>query len=597
MRYRRLVAVVGALALGLTACGGGKTPSQEAAQQDKQQQNESPATPQGAGFQVVQDANAKGPAKDLAGAQKGGTATILTVQAPETFDPTRSYYIDTGSVLRLTARTLTALELRPDGKYYLIPDLATDLGRHNADYTEWTFHLKDGLKYEDGSAVTAQDLAYSVKRSFATEELPGGPVYQQSYFLDGGKYKGPFKTKAQGGGLDYPGVSTPDDKTVVMKMAKPFPDLPYYTTFPVFTPIPQAKDTRDAYGNHPLATGPYKFDSYQKGKRLVLVKNDQWDPKTDAARHQYVDKYDFKYGQNPIKLQEQLIADNGPDQTAITYDSVDSSLLPKIQGKEPEKRMMTGDGTCTSFIFMDTRRIPLEVRRALITAWPYDSLHKSGGDNPFTYTPATTILPKVTPGFVNYDLFGNGSKGDGNPTKAKKMLEKAGKLGFDIVWAYSNDNDISAQVSAVRSQKLKAAGFRTTAIPMPRDQVRAELENSRSKINIRPSGWCLDWPSGSTVFPAIFDGRLIALNPASAPVKSFLNAKDINAEIDRISALPLKEQQAEWPKLDKMMMQKYAPVIPVSYSKTNFLYGSKLGGVVLDPFSGGPDFTKLFVKQ
>src|SRR5262245_36411515 len=97
MRYRRLVAVAGALALGLTACGGGASPSERAAQQEKQKEKTAPAAPKGAGFQVVQDAAAKGPAKDLAGAQKGGTVTILTAAAPETFDPTRSYYIDTGS--------------------------------------------------------------------------------------------------------------------------------------------------------------------------------------------------------------------------------------------------------------------------------------------------------------------------------------------------------------------------------------------------------------------------------------------------------------------------------------------------------------------
>ncbi|GAA5002016.1 ABC transporter substrate-binding protein [Actinopolymorpha pittospori] len=594
MHWRRLVAAAGVLALGAAACGGGASPSERAQEQKK----ESPsAAPTGGGFQVVQDAAAVGPAKDIAGSQKGGTVTVLTVNAPETFDPTRAYYIDTLAVLRLTARTLTALELREDGKYYLIPDLATDLGTPNDDFTEWTFKLKDGIKYEDGSPVTAQDLAYSVKRSFATEELTGGPTYQQSYFVDGTTYKGPFKPAAQNGGLDYAGVETPDDKTLVLKMAKPFPDLPYYTTFPVFTPIPQAKDTQGNYGNHPLATGPYKFETYQKGKRLVLTKNEQWDPATDAGRHQYVDKYDFKFSQNPIKLQEQLINDNGPDQTAITYDSVDSSLLPKIQGKEPEERMLTGDGTCTNFIYLDTRKMPLEVRKALAVAWPYDSLHKAAGDNPFTYKAATTILPKVTPGFVNYDVFGNGAKGDGDPAEAKKMLEAAGKLGFEVVWVYANDDDIAAQVSAVREQKLKAAGFKTKAIPMPRDQVRAELGNPKSQINIRANGWCLDWPSATTVFPAIFDGRLIALNPNAAPNKSFLNEEDVNTEIDRISALPLDQQPAEWAKLDKTMTEKYLPVIPVSYSTANFLFGSKVGGVVLDAFAGGPDFTKLFVKQ
>jgi len=596
MRWRRLAAVAGVVALGVAACGGGATPSERAKEQQEQKAASASPSP-GGGYEVLLDPDAKGPAKEVPGAQRGGTITTLTSAAPETFDPTRAYYIDVLAVLRLTARTLTAMELREDGKYYLVPDLATDLGQHNEDFTEWRFTLKDGIKFEDGTPVTSKDIAYAVKRSFATEELPSGPTYQQTYFLDGDKYKGPFKSPEQGGGPDYAGVETPDDKTIVLKMAKPFPDLPFYTTFPVFTPIPEDKDTKENYGNHPLATGPYKFESYQKGKQLVLTRNEHWDPNTDPARHQYVDKFVFKFGQDPIKLQEQLIADKGPDQYAITYDGVDASLLPKIQNKEPEERMLTGPGTCTFFVYLDTRRIPLEVRRALAVAWPFDALHKAAGDSPFTYEPATTILPKVTPGWQNFDVIGNGAKGDGDPEKARKMLEESGHLGFEIVWSYANDDEIAAQVSAVREEKLQAAGFKTRAIPMPRDQRRADMDNPNSETNIRILGWCLDWPSATTVFPAIFDGRLIELNPNSAPNKSFLNEPEVNSEIDRIGSLPIEEQPAEWAKLDKMLMEKYLPVIPTHYGKTNFLHGSKVGGVVLDVYGGGPDYTKLYAKQ
>jgi peptide/nickel transport system substrate-binding protein len=592
MRWRKLVAAAGVLALGVAACGGGgETPSERAQEENKQ------ATQSGSGYEVVQDASAKGPAAEIEGAQKGGTITTLTAQAPETFDPTRAYFIDVLAVLRTTNRTLTAMTLGDDGKYYLVPDIATDLGKHNEDFTEWTFTLKDGIKYEDGTEVTSADIAYAVKRSFATEELPSGPTYQQTYFVDGDTYKGPYKSAADGGGDEYAGVETPDDKTVILKMRKPFPDLPFYLTFPIYSPIPEAKDTKENYGNHPMATGPYKFESYQKGKRLVLTKNEQWDPATDPARHQYVDRYDFKFGQDPIKLQEQLIADNGPDQMAITYDGVDASLLPKIQNKEPEERMLTGDGTCTFFAYLDTREMPLEVRKALAVAWPHDALHKAAGDSPFTYEPATTILPKVTPGWKDFDAIGTGAKGDGDPVKAKKMLEEAGELGFEVVWSFANDDEIAQQVSAVREEKLKAAGFKVRAIGMPTDQRRADTDNPKSEVNVRVQGWCIDWPSGSTVFPAIFDGRLIALNPGSAPNKSFLNEKEVNDEIDRISALPFEDQTSEWTKLDKLVMEKYVPVIPDYYGKTNFMHGSKVGGVVLDVYGGGPDYTKLFVKQ
>lgn len=596
MRLRSAAAVAAVLTLGIAAaCGGGNTPSDR-----NNQGSQSTATSKPVGkFDVILNESAKGPAPEVEGAQQGGTVTVLTAAAPETFDPTRSYYIDTLSVGRLIHRTLTALYLNKDGKYELVPDLGTDLGKANADFTEFTFKIKPSQKFEDGSPITSKDFAYAIKRSFATEELAGGPTYQQIYFLDGDKYKGPFKPASAGGGPDYAGVETPDDETLIVKMAKPFPDLPYYFTFPLFSPIPEAKDTKENYGNKPVSTGPYKVKSYQKGKSLILDKNPNWDASSDPARHQYADQFDFKFSQEPLKLQEQLIADNGIDKTSITYDNVDSSLLPKIQGKpDVEPRLITGDGTCTTYVYLDTTKITdVEVRKAIGVAYPYDNIHKAAGDSPLTFSPGTTTYSQVVPGWANFDVTGTGAKGNGDPERAKAMLEKAGKLGFELSWPYSQDNPIAVNVSLARQKGLEAAGFKVKAIPMPREQVRAALDDPKAAINMRPSGWCPDWPSAATIFPAIFDGRLIALNPTSLPNKSLLNEKEVNDEIDRISALPIDQAPAEWAKLDKLMMEKYYPVVAVDYAKNAFLTGSGVGGVVNDAYAGGPDFSKLFVKK
>ena len=108
---------------------------------------------------------------------------------------------------------------------------------------------------------------------------------------------------------------------------------------------------------------------------------------------------------------------------------------------------------------------------------------------------------------------------------------------------------------------------------MSPDKPRDIPDDPKADINIRGGGWCLDWPSGGTVFPAILDGRLIAQNPTAAPNKSFLNEPKVNDEIDRISALPADQQPAEWAALDKMIMTDYLPIIPIDYSKTAYLHG------------------------
>ena len=278
MRKKGLAAAVVVLALGAAACGG-KSPSQTASATNGASATASSAGQSQETFQVVEDPTATGPAPAVAGSQQGGTVTLLTAVVPTKFDPTQAYYVDALAVLRTVTRGMVEMSLQSDGKYHMTPDLGTDLGQHNADFTEWTFHLKKGMKYEDGTEIKAQDFAYAIERSFAQTELPGGPTYQITYFKDGDKYKGPYADKTP-----YDGVSTPDDYTLVMKMSKPFADLPYYMTFPVFSPIPQAKDTKSNYGLHPLASGPYKFGKYTPGKELTLVKNAQWDAASDPGR-------------------------------------------------------------------------------------------------------------------------------------------------------------------------------------------------------------------------------------------------------------------------------------------------------------------------
>ena len=113
--------------------------------------------------------------------------------------------------------------------------MATDLGRPNKNFTRWEFTLRDGLTYEDGSPVRAGDVVYAIKRQFA-DELPGGPTYRLVYFLGGETYDGPYADTN-----DFEAVETPDDKTIVVKMRKPFPSMRYYASLPEFAPIPPAR--------------------------------------------------------------------------------------------------------------------------------------------------------------------------------------------------------------------------------------------------------------------------------------------------------------------------------------------------------------------
>lgn len=578
-RWKGTAAIAGLAAVGLAACsapsqsantpaGGGSSATSEQAQQQ------------------AADAAATGPAKEIDGARKGGTMTVYATSIPSTFDPTNIYYTDGNQIAKLAYRTLTQFDIR-GGKPVLVPDLAADLGTVSADKLSWTFKLKPGIKYMDGTAVKAADLAYAIKRSFAHDVFDAGPTYQLTYFKDADTYKGPYKS-----GDTYAGVETPDDTTLVIHLKTPFPDLPYYGTFPMFTPIPKAKDSKENYDKSPMTTGPYMWQSYNPGVNLKLTKNPNWDPKTDPVRHQYVDNWDFKWGGDLVKLQQQVLASQGPDAAAIDYDGLDSTLLPDATGAK-KAQFLNGDSPCTILYQMDTRKVPMEVRKAIAVAYPYDEYRKVAGLANITSPPASTILPPAVPGYTKYELPNLTGTGKGDPAAAKKMLQAANKLNFELSWYYANDQPIASNVSQVRQKAFEAAGLKVKAIGVPSTQIRQSV-NGYEKVNSGqgPRGWCSDWPSGSSWFPVLFKSRAVTdLNSIGE-----LQDKALDAEIDAVSSKPFDQQAAAWGALDKKIMETYLPALPLYYDKTALVYGTKAGGILNDPTQGLPIFTQVFVK-
>ncbi len=348
----------------------------------------------------------------------------MTVNVPSTLDPTQAYYTDSTAILSdLVTRSLTQYAY-VDGEMVLVPDMATDLGRPNEDNTEWTFTLKEGLKYEDGSPVKAEDVAYAIKRSFAIEELPDGPTYQTTFFLDGDKYKGPFKDKGE-----YKGVVV-EGNDITIKMRRPFTDMDYYASFPAFTAIPEAKDNPATYGKHPMATGPYKFADYKPGTSLSLVKNDQWDADTDPGRIQMVDGWEFKFGQDSAKLENVIINDSGSAQTTLTYDDVTASAYRSVQ--EDKDRLVTGTSPCTYMWFIDMTKITdINVRQAIGWAYPYRAAWKAGGEiEGVTRVPGTSILPPGTAGRVEYDALGRHGRCEHQPREVQGAAEAGRRRGL-----------------------------------------------------------------------------------------------------------------------------------------------------------------------
>ena len=96
---------------------------------------------------IAKDGERQGPAAEVEGASAGGTITVYLPDdpGPEDLDPTNGWSVTGNSIQQaLTHRSLTQYARdNESGEMILVPDLATDLGAPNEDFTEWTFTIRD----------------------------------------------------------------------------------------------------------------------------------------------------------------------------------------------------------------------------------------------------------------------------------------------------------------------------------------------------------------------------------------------------------------------------------------------------------------------
>jgi peptide/nickel transport system substrate-binding protein len=581
MRLKKPIIAVSAVGLmALAACGGSN---------DSTSAGDNTFATGGNAGQAT-DANRQPPAPEIEGAQKGGTVTVNSVAGLNSMDPTEAYYINTGSILsQLVTRSLTQY-VYDDGQMVLVPDLATDLGTPNDDYTEWTFTIRSGVKYENGTEVTPEDIAFGIDRSFDRTTFPEGAAYSNDYFLNGDKYEGPYTGN---GSCD---CTTVDGDKLTIKMSKPFPDMPYWGAFAAMSPIPPGKESDPAkYALHPWATGPYKFDEYTPEKSLTLVKNDQWDPNTDPGRHQYVDGYDMKFDVPSAKVDQISLNDEGLGQTSLTYDNIQAPNFLNAK-QDASDRLVLGSSPCSFYWAPDYRKITdIEVRKALAYAYPYQEAWAAGGEIVgVTRQPGTNMMPPGIPERTEYNPLPDHEPGTTNADKSKQLLADSGNENYAIQFLYAQDDPISVDVKDAIVKGLKAGGFD----PQPYATTIADSSTLRAdpntKINVRSAGWCSDWPTGGSWFPPLFESTNLKAEGLGSNYAVF-SEKAVDDQIAKIEKAPLDEQNGLWNDMDKDIADTYFPTFSTGYDGVAMMHGSKIHGMFDDNVFAMPTWKDIWI--
>ncbi|MER6338338.1 ABC transporter substrate-binding protein [Streptomyces tendae] len=530
--------------------------------------------------------------------RKGGTLTVLNSDPQQDFDPARLYTSGGGNVPSLVFRTLTTRN-REDGAEgaEVVPDLATDTGRPNKDATVWTYTLKEGLAYEDGTKITSADIKYGIERSFAAE-LSGGAPYLRDWLVGGADYQGPYKDK--GKGLDS--IETPDERTIVFHLNKPEGEFPYLATQTQFTPVPKAADKGTKYEEHPVSSGPYKVvENQNDGERLILERNEHWSAKTDEERKAYPDRIDVRSGLDSSVINQRLSASQGPDAAAVTTDTnLGPAELAKVTGdKDLASRVGTGHFGYTNYIAFNPKVKPFDnpkVRQAIAYAVDRTSVVNAAGGSSLA-EPATTYLPNQKSfGHTAYDHFPAGASG--NAAKAKELLKQAGYAnGLTVTLTHSNAKDFETgpEIATAVQDALKKAGITVKLEGLEDNDYSDTIQDVKSEPGFFLAHWGADWPSGGPFLAPIFDGRQIVEDGANFNTGQ-LNDKSVNEEIDAINKLTDLDAAAKrWGALDKRIGEQ-ALTVPLFHPVYKRLYGKDVKNVVISDWTGVLDVSQVAVN-
>ncbi|MCW2539853.1 MAG: transporter substrate-binding protein [Frankiales bacterium] len=521
----------------------------------------------------------------------GGTLYYLTKRPVEHWDPQRTYIgRDISNMTRLFTRTLVQYPATADAQaaLKLEPDLATDLGTSSNDAKTWKFTLKSGIKWADGTDVTCADVKYGISRTFATDVITGGPNYILQ-FLDVPKdakgastYKGPYTKVGQAA---YDKAVTCDGQTITFQFNKPWADFTYALTLPAFAPYKQSADQGDKSNFTVLSDGPYKLDgTWKQGGTNTFIRNDQYDAKTDTVRKALPDKVVFTEGLTDETIAQRLIADSGNDKDAVT----DRSIVPAYQSQvftNPAVKSRT-ENPVSPFVYYLVPNFkkmtnPL-VRQALNMATDRSGwITAMGGST--NGTVAQSINSPALLGYKPANVYNVPDAGD--PVKAKALLQQAGvSLPYPITFTYSGGTPTTEKEAAVEKAAWEKAGFKVTLNELT-DTYYDVIQNpaNAAKYDVTWGGWGADWPSGSTVIPALFDSR-INLNPGSNGQDYGLYASDtVNSMIDAaLNQSDVTQQANAWAGIDQQLAKDVA-YIPLLVQKFIMTRGSGITGYINNP--------------
>jgi peptide/nickel transport system substrate-binding protein len=536
----------------------------------------------------------------------GGTLhVVLTQGMPEHLDPQRLNAATDANISRLMTRTLTTFKAQPgEASSEIVGDLATDTGRPSEGNRVWTFRLKDGVRWQDGSQVTCAQVKYGIERSFSKLAIfETAQSYAKAFLKDNETpYEGPLVGRNNGGkGLES--IECVDTQTIQFRLQRPVGDFGYTVAMSVFAPVPAAEnDDREGYDAKPWSTGPYMVET-NTDKELVLVRNPHWNKATDSVRTQYAEKIVVTNNANAAQVTNELILDQGEAKSTIMLDTDVASTFVQQVVNDPvlnERTIQDPTGAVRYFAINTKRVSDVRCRKALAYGFNKRKYRSARGGSMFGDL-ATGMIPPNLKAWKDFDHYGTKTNPDGQRDKALEQISAAKAAGVDcfpgnkITVAYRDTPQIKRYASTIVDTYARSLGIQVELKAVEAKTYWAEgISDSANPYDMMYAGWVADWANGSAVIPPLFDGRNVKPPGELGTTNfSFLQDNEINRLIDEAYAeADLDRQYLLWGELDSKL-QDLAVTIPVMYDNALRLAGSNVRGGFIHPQYAAPDLAAI----
>ena len=549
------VAGVGAAALGLAACGGSKSGS-TATSGNASSAGSSTGSINTAGFTVQYGSN------------------------PETLDPALNSAVDGGNTIITVFETLLIINENNEA----VPGQA-ESWTTSEDGLTWTFTMRDGLKWSDGTELNAKDFEYSFKR-MANPDTAAPYAETCLGMIDGFEEAAGFPD-ADGNptvepNLDALNVKASDDgKTLTIVLGYPCSYFDKIAAFAAMSPVQKAtvEANGDAWCTSPdtyVCNGPYMITEWTPSERIVLTKNPN-----------YIGGWDnSKIVSDSITLL--LLEDSSASFAA--YNSGEAVLIKDVPTDEIPSLTKAEDGgdfyvdtiLGTYYVSLNLKRDAFKdakVRKALSLAIDRDYVANTIMQG--TYSTADSI---VGPGIVdekgNFHDNGNApyisADYEANLAEAKKLLAEAGYPngeGYPTIEYSCNDAGYHVPLAEYLQQAWGDLGITLTISKMEWSSFTAARR--AGEYDVARNGWVMDYNDPSNMLDLFCSGNGNNDGKYSNP--------EFDAAIDASRVADVSEHFAQLHKAEDILMEDTG-CLPIAYYNDYWLQSSSLKGIWHNPY-------------